>query len=62
MTIFEIIGFIAQVMGMIFNALDNVYLGEHSILDIQVSILYLNITFWGIFTLLDIHKHKKESD
>lgn len=57
MTIFELFGFFAQTMGAIFTAFDSVYIGDHSILDISVSLMYLSITMWGIFTLLS---HKKD--
>lgn len=56
MTIFELFGFYAQTMGSIFTAFDSVYIGEHSILDIFVSIMYLSITLWGIFSLLSYKK------
>ena len=56
MTIFELFGFFAQTMGSVFTAFDSVYIGEHSILDIWVSIMYLSITLWGVFTLLSYKK------
>ena len=59
MSVFEILGFIVQTMNGIINATDNVYLGDYSILDISVSLLYLQITFWGIFSLLS-HKNNTE--
>lgn len=59
MSVFEIMIFISQTMFGIITATDNVYLGEYSILDISVSLLYLRITFWGIFSLLS-HKNNTE--
>lgn len=58
MSVFEIIGFIAQTMNGIINAFDNVYIanGSYSILDIFVSLLYLKITFWGVFSLISYKK------
>lgn len=51
--IIEIITFTAQSMNGIINAFDSVYFGDYSILTIFLSILYLKITLWGIFSLLD---------
>lgn len=53
----EIITFIAQTMTLIINSFDTVYLGDYSILDIFLSIIYLKITLWGLFSLIS---HKKE--
>ena len=54
--ILEIILFISTTMTGIINSLDSVYLGSHSILDLFLSIIYLRITFWGIFTLISYKK------
>lgn len=59
MSVFEILGFIAQTMTGIINATDNVYFGDNSILDIGISLIYLQITLWGIFSLLS-HKNNSE--
>lgn len=48
----EIMLFLAVTMSGIVNAFDDVYLGDYSLLDIFLSIVYLEITFWGIFSLL----------
>jgi hypothetical protein len=54
--ILEIILFISTTMAGIINAFDNVYLGSYSMLDLFLSIIYLRITFWGIFTLISYKK------
>ena len=59
MSVFEILSFIVQTMTGIINATDYVYLGDYSVLDIAISIIYLQITFWGIFSLIS-HKNNTE--
>ena len=56
MGVFEIMLFLASTMNGIVNAFDNVYFGEYSLLDIFLSLVYLDITFWGIFSLLRTSK------
>lgn len=48
----EIFIFAASIMAEIFNALDNVYLGSHSMLDISIGLYVLERTFWFIFKVL----------
>ena len=55
--IFEILAFICTTMNGIIMAMDSVYLGTLSILDIFISLMYLKITFWGIFTLISYKKN-----
>ena len=59
--ILEIILFICTTMNGIINGIDSVYLGSYSILDLFLSIIYLRITFWGIFTLIDYKKGGQEN-
>lgn len=51
--LYEIMNFICFIMGSFFEALDNVYLGGHSFLNIQIAILFFSITAWFIFRVLD---------
>lgn len=59
MVVLEIITFIANTMTGILTAFDSVYLGNYSVLDLFLSITYLRITFWGIFSLIS---HKDEDN
>ena len=54
--IIEILTFIVITTNSIFQATDSVYLGDISILDIAVSLMYLQITLWGVFTLISHRK------
>lgn len=54
--IFEIIVFLVFTMTMILNAVDNVYLGDYTVLDLFLSLVYLEITFWGLFSLISVNK------
>lgn len=51
--ILQLIIFIMSSMTGIINSFDNVYLGSYSILSLFLSIVYLKITFWGIFSLIN---------
>lgn len=51
--ILEMFVFFTWVMSLIINVFDSVYLGEHTLLDIFLSITYLSITLWGVFSLLN---------
>lgn len=51
--LYEIMDFIGFIMGSFFQVLDNVYLGDYSILDIQIAIAFFGITTWFIFRVLD---------
>ena len=57
--ILQLITFIISSMTGLINSFDNVYLGSYSILDLFLSIIYLKITFWGIFSLIN-PKNKDE--
>lgn len=50
--IIDIFVFFTFAMVSIISAFDSVYIDEYSMLDIFLSIVYLQITFWGIFSLL----------
>ena len=50
--IFEIIVFVVYTMTLIFNSIDSVYLGDYTFLDICLSLMYLEITLWGLFSLI----------
>lgn len=60
--VLEIILFFGNTTNGIIMATDNVYLGEYSILDIYLSLQYLVITFWGMFTLVSYKKNKKDDN
>lgn len=54
MSLVEITLFLAQTMNTIIMSFDSVYLGSLSILDIFLSVIYLNITLWGLFSLIKV--------
>lgn len=60
--IIEIITFIVITMNGIFLATDNVYIGNISLLDIFVSLMYLDITLWAVFTLISYKKNASSVD
>lgn len=58
----QIMGFIMNTTNGIFQATDSVYLGNTSLLTIFTSLMYLEITFWGVFTLISYKKNASNID
>ena len=49
-----IMGFIANVMISIFTALDSVYIGGYSLLDIFCALILLDIILWFLFKVFGL--------
>lgn len=54
MSLVEITLFLGQTMNTIIMSFDSIYLGSYSILDIFLSVMYLDITLWGLFSLIKV--------
>lgn len=54
--IIEIITFFATCLTSIFSILENTVFSGYSILDWICGMMYITITFWGIFSLLGTDK------
>ena len=52
---------LAYIMGLIFTSLDNVYLGDYSILDIFLAFIFLDLILWFIFSVLG-QKYRHDSE
>jgi len=51
--LYEIMDFICFMMGSFFDVLDNVFLGGHSFLDIQIALAFFSMTIWFIMRVMD---------
>lgn len=51
--IIELFQFFAFCLNQIWVIMESVSLGAYSVLDIFVSMGYITITFWGIFSILN---------
>lgn len=60
--IIQLFEFFAFCLSQLWLIMDSVSIGNHTILSIVVSMGYISITFWGIFSLLNNSNENDNGD